>query len=232
MSELAGADTWQPPTLRVIGPGGAEAEQARQIEAARERGYREGLQQGQEAARQQAQTLLAEMTALWDAMQLPFADMEQDVHSHLLGLAVAISEAVLRRELRTDSDLIGRALEDALAALGRVEQTVEVTVSPQDHDLVVGLLDEEGVDHRLKADPNMLRGGCLLRAGQALVDARIETLVHEALVSIAGETRQVDSGGRETAAALSVGEIESIADRFSADGSPQPATPPAEADDD
>ena len=232
MSELAGADTWQPPTLRVIGPGGAKAEQARQIEAARERGYREGLQQGQDAARQQAQTLLAEMTALWDAMQLPFADMEEDVHSHLLGLAVAISEAVLRRELRTDSDLIGRALEDALAALGRVEQTVEVTVSPQDHVLVVGLLDEEGVDHRLKADPNMLRGGCLLRAGQALVDARIETLVHEALVSIAGETRQVDSGGRETAAALSVGEIESIADRFSADGSPQPAAPPAEADDD
>ena len=42
----------------------------------------------------------------------------------------------------------------------------------------------------------------------------------------------MDSGGRETAAALSVGEIESIADRFSADGSPQSATPPAEADDD
>ncbi|MGB0765531.1 MAG: hypothetical protein ACPGPG_09980, partial [Luminiphilus sp.] len=84
MSELAGADTWQPPTLRVIGPGGAKAEQARQIEAARERGYREGLQQGQDATRQQAQTLLAEMTALWDAMQLPFADMERNIHSHLL----------------------------------------------------------------------------------------------------------------------------------------------------
>lgn len=232
MSELAGADTWQPPTLRVIGPGGAKAEQARQIEAARERGYREGLQQGQDAARQQAQTLLAEMTALWDAMQLPFADMEEDVHSHLLALSLAMSKAVLRRELSTDRDAIGRALSDALAALGRVEQTLEVTINPQDHDLIAGLLDQEGVDHRLKADPNMLRGGCLLRAGKALVDARMETLVHEALITIAGETRQVDSSGRETAAALSVGEIESIAERFSGEGASQPATPPAEAGDD
>ena len=69
MSELAGAATWQPPALRVGTPADAEAEQARQLEAARERGYQEGLQRGQEAGRQQAQTLLAEMTALWDAMQ-------------------------------------------------------------------------------------------------------------------------------------------------------------------
>ena len=232
MSELAGAATWQPPALRVVTPADTEAEQALQLEAARERGYQEGLQRGQEAGRQQAQALLAEMTALWDAMQQPFADMEEDVHSHLLALSVAMSKAVLRRELSTDRDAIGRALSDALAALGRVEQTVEVTINPQDHDLIAGLLDQEGVDHRLKADPNMLRGGCLLRAGKALVDARMETLVHEALITVAGETRQVDSSGRETAAALSVGEIESIADRFGGEGTPPPNIAPAEADDD
>ena len=216
MSELSGAATWQPPVLRVIASGDAEAEQARRLEAVGEQGYQEGLQLGQEAGRKQAQTLLAEMTALWDAMQQPFADMEEDIHSHLLGLAAAVSKAVIRRELSTDREAIGRALHEALSALGRVEQTIEVTVSPADHDMVQGLLDDEGIDSRIKADPNMLRGGCLLRAGQALIDARIETMIHEALVTIAGETRQVDAGGLETAAALSVDDIESIADRFSA----------------
>ena len=60
----------------------------------------------------------------------------------------------------------------------------------------------------------------------------METLVHEALITVAGETRQIDSSGRETAAALSVGEIESIADRFGGEGMPRAATSPAEADDD
>jgi len=226
MSELSGAATWQPPVLRVIASGDAEAEQVRRLEEAREQAYQEGLQRGQEAGRKQAQTLLAEMTALWDAMQQPFADMEEDIHSHLLGLAAAVSKAVIRRELTTDREAIGRALNEALNALGRVEQPIEVTVSPADHDMVLGLLDDEGVDSRIKADPNMLRGGCLLRAGQALVDARIETMIHEALVAIAGETRQVDVGGLETAAALSVNDIESIADRFS--GASRSTTVPAQ----
>ena len=232
MSELAGAATWQPPALRVIAPGDAEAEQAQRLEEARERGYQEGLQRGQEAGRQQAQTLLAEMTALWDAMQQPFADMEQDVHSHLLAMSVAISEVVLRRELTTDRNAIGRALDGALAALGRVEQVVEVTVSPLDGELIAGLLEGAGIDSRLKTDPNMLRGGCLLRAGQALVDARIETLIHEALLTISGETRQVDNDGRETVAALSVDEIESIADRFNSPGMSRPETKGSGVEDD
>ena len=139
MSELASAATWQPPALRVITAADAQAQQAQQLEEARERGYQEGLQRGQEAGRVQAEALLEQMTALWDAMQQPFADMEENIHSHLMGLSLAMSEAVIRRELSSDRDAIARVLTEALSALGFVQTPIEVSVNPADHDVVAGL---------------------------------------------------------------------------------------------
>lgn len=219
MSEFASAAKWQPPALRVITIADAEAQQAQLLADAQERGYQEGLQLGQKAGRAQAEAVLAQMTALWDAMQEPFADMEENIHSHLMGLSLAMSEAVIRRELSTDRDAIARVLKEALSALGFVRTVVEVSVNPADHDVVTGLLSGENIDSRITADPNISRGGCLLRADRALVDMRVETMIRETLATIAGETRRVDSSGRETAPALSVTDIESIADRFNESGS-------------
>ena len=219
MSELAGAATWQPPALRVVTPADVEAQQAQLLAEAQERGYQEGLQRGQEAGRAQAETVLAQMTALWDAMQQPFADMEENIHSHLMGLSLAMSEAVIRRELSTDRDAIARVLTEALSALGFVQTPIEVSVNPADHDVVAGLLGGENIDSRITSDTNIQRGGCLLRADRALVDMRVETMIRETLSTIAGETRRVDDSGRETAPSLSVTDIESIADRFSGSSS-------------
>lgn len=225
MSELASAATWQPPALRVITAADAEAQQVQRLEEACERGYQEGLQRGQEAGRAQAEALVAQMTALWDGMQQPFADMEENIHSHLMGLSVAMSEAVIRRELSTDRDAIARVLTEALSALGFVQTAVEVSVNPADHDVVTGVLSGENIDSRITPDPNIQRGGCMLRADRALVDMRVETMIRETLTTIAGETRRVDDSGRETAPALSVSDIESIADRFS--GPPSAGANPA-----
>jgi len=219
MSELAGAATWQPPALRVVTPADVEAQQAQLLAEAQERGYQEGLQRGQEAGRVRAETVLAQMTALWDAMQQPFADMEENIHSHLMGLSLAMSEAVIRRELSTDRDAIARVLTEALSTLGFVQTPIEVSVNPADHDVVAGLLGGENIDSRITSDTNIQRGGCLLRADRALVDMRVETMIRETLSTIAGETRRVDDSGRETAPSLSVTDIESIADRFSGSAS-------------
>ena len=214
MSELTSAATWQPPALRVVSTADAQAQHAQLLAEAQERGYHEGLQRGQEAGRAQAETVLTQMTALWDAMQTPFADMEENIHNHLMGLCLAMSEAVIRRELSTDRDAIARVLTEALSALGFVRTLVEVGVNPADHEVVAGLLSGENIDSRISPDPSIQRGGCMLRADRALIDMRVETMIRETLTTIAGETRRVDDSGRETAPSLSVSDIESIANGF------------------
>lgn len=214
MSEPSVITPWQPPSLRVVNPARDQLTFEQELEQARQRGYQEGLRNGLEDGRQQARAMLAEMAALWDAMQQPFADMEHEVHSQLLGLAVSIAEAVLQRELKTDRDHIAKALELALDALGNIEQVVDVELSPRDVDMVSSLLGEEHIDHRIKTNPNIMPGGCRLRHGHALVDNTVEALIAETIASITERSRVTDAQGNEAARALDPEEIAAIAERF------------------
>ena len=69
MSEMSAAPLWQPPSLRVVNPAADKLTFEQELERARQQGYQEGLRQGLEEGRQQARNTLAEMSALWDAMQ-------------------------------------------------------------------------------------------------------------------------------------------------------------------
>lgn len=227
MSEMSAAPLWQPPSLRVVNPAADKLTFEQELERARQQGYQEGLRQGLDAGRQQARNTLAEMSALWDAMQQPFADMEHAVHSELTGLVVAIAEAVLHRELKTDKALITDALDRALSALAGSDGIVDVRVNPRDADLLTSLLDDNEIESRIKPDPNMMPGGCKLHRGHAFVDASIEAMIAEVVAAIADETRMTDAAGNETARALDPEELQTIAARFarpeSAGGNAQPA---------
>lgn len=214
MSDMNAAPLWQPPSLRVVNAEADRLTFEEELENARQRGYSEGLRQGQEEGRQQARNLLAEMSALWDAMQQPFADMEHEVHSQLTGLAIAIAESILRRELATDTDMIRQSFDTALAALGASEGLVEVSLNPKDADLVASLLDDNYLEGRIHPDPNIMPGGCRLRRGHALVDATIEQQLGKVVAEIADQARLTDSGGNETGRALDPDDIQAIAQRF------------------
>jgi len=215
MSDMNTAPLWQPPALRVVNAGADRLTFEEELENARQRGYSEGLRQGQEEGRQQARNLLAEMSALWDAMQQPFADMEHEVHSQLTGLTIAIAESILRRELATDTDVIRRSFDTALAALGTSEGVVEVSLNPRDADLVTSLLDDNYLEGRIHPDPNIMPGGCRLRRGHAQVDATIEQQLGRVVAEIADQARLADGAGNETARALDPDDIQAIAQRFS-----------------
>ena len=212
MSE--GAISWQPPALRVVNPVADKLTFEQELEQARLQGYQEGLRQGLDEGRQQARNTLAEMSALWDAMQEPFADMEHEVHSTLLGLSVALAKAVLRRELKTDREMMSQALSLALDALGHTRHELEVELNPRDVDLVRSLLADQAQEPRLKQNPNMMPGGCRLRSGSALVDATIESMVCTALEKITNRSRLTDESGAELAIPMSAEEVAAIARRF------------------
>ncbi|MEY2908535.1 MAG: hypothetical protein RLZZ602_1058 [Pseudomonadota bacterium] len=218
VAEMTTAALWQPPSLRVVNPVADKLTFDQELERARQQGYKEGLAQGQEEGRQQARTLLAQMSALWDAMQQPFADMEHEVHSELTGLAIAIAESVLRRELKTDRELINKAMLASLDALGSIEHTLDVELNPRDRNLVASLLDEQHIDYRIKENPNVMPGGCRLRHGHALVDNTIEALIAEIIAGVADQSRLTDAMGSEAARPLDGDEIASIAKRFAAGG--------------
>ena len=211
MSEPA-IERWQPRTITTVPTSHKSLEEV--AEAARKKGYAEGLAQGQAEARKQGEATAAELLALWQSMSKPIASQDVEVSEHLLALVVTLTHAVLERELSTDSELIKATLDEALMCLAESEAPLLVTLNPADKALVESLLEEKRLPAELVADTTMLRGGCRLDRGHALVDATIESRIRS-LVEMMGGSDLLSEQANQTSAVLDADRIQSIADRFS-----------------
>ena len=211
MSEPA-IERWQPRTITTVPTSHKSLEEV--AEAARIKGYAEGLAQGQAEARKQSEETAAELLALWQSMSKPIASQDVEVSEHLLALVVTLTHAVLERELSTDSELIKATLDEALMCLAESEAPLLVTLNPADKALVESLLEEKRLPAELVTDTTMLRGGCRLDRGHALVDATIESRIRS-LVETMGVGDPLSEQANETSAVLDADRIQSIADRFS-----------------
>ena len=211
MSEPA-IERWQPRTITTVPTSYKSLEEV--AEAARKKGYAEGLAQGQAEARKQGEETAAELAALWQSMSKPIASQDAEVSEHLLALVISLTYAVAERELSTDSELIKSTLDEALMCLAESEAPLTVTVNPADKALVEALLDEKRLSAELVADTTMLRGGCRLDRGHALVDATIESRIRSLVETMRGGD-PLSEQANETSAVLDAGRIQSIAYRFS-----------------
>ena len=211
MSEPA-IERWQPRTITTVPTSHKSLEEV--AEAARKKGYAEGLAQGQAEARKQSEETASELAALWQSMSKPIANQDVEVSEHLLSLVVSFTHAVLQRELSTDGELIKATLDEALMCLAESEAPLLVTLNPADKALVESLLEEKRLPAELVVDTTMLRGGCRLDRGHALVDATIESRIRSLVEKMVGGGPQLEPANNTTAV-LDADRIQSIADRFS-----------------
>ena len=211
MSEPA-IERWQPRTITTVPTSHKSLEEV--AEAARKKGYTEGLAQGQAEARKQGEATASELAALWQSMSKPIANQDVEVSEHLLALIVSLTHAVLERELSTDSELIKATLDEALLCLAESEAPLMVTLNPADKVLVESLLEEKRLPAEFVTDSTMLRGGCRLDRGHALVDATIESRIRSLIEKMVDGGPQSEPANKTTAV-LDADRIQSIADRFS-----------------
>jgi flagellar biosynthesis/type III secretory pathway protein FliH len=97
--------------------------------AIRQQAYDKGFAEGLAAGQAQAERVAAEMTALLNAMAMPFRDMDAVLLRELLELTERVVGAVLGREHELGVDL-EPILAEALAALGSSSVPVEVLLQP------------------------------------------------------------------------------------------------------
>lgn len=212
MSETA-HERWQPRTLTSVPTSRKSLEEV--AESARQQGYEAGFAKGEEEAKREGSHKAEQLAALWSSMEKPMADQDAEVSEYLLALVLAMVKSVLRRELITDASLIKDTLDRALELLAESRAPVEIRLNPADKSVVEAHLDEKRLIAELVSDNTVLRGGCSLSRGQAVVDASIEqqlrTLIEE-LVN--NDLSQGDEGQAKTP--LDPDQISAIAERFAA----------------
>ena len=214
MSETA-HERWQPRPLTSLPTSRKSLEEV--ADSARQTGYAEGFAKGEQEANQQGNQKVQELMALWASMEKPLANQDADVSEHLLSLVMAMVSAVLRRELSTDETFIRSTLEAALQALAKSRAPLEIRLNPADKAAVETHLGEQRLTAELVADNLVLRGGCHVSRGNALVDATIEQQC-QALLEQLVSVDQTSETAADSTTPLDPDRISEIASRFAPGG--------------
>lgn len=214
MSETA-QERWQPRTLSSVPTTRKSLEEV--AESARQQGYEDGFAKGEKEAKQLGSEQAQQLAALWSSMEKPIAEMDSEVSEYLLALVLAMVKSVLRRELTSDASFIKDTLDRGLEVLAESRAPLEIRLNPADKSIVEAHLGEQRLNADLMSDASIIRGGCHLSRGLALVDASIEQQL-EALIEQLVNTDSSVGDEVQLNTPLDPDKISAIAKRFSVGG--------------
>jgi flagellar assembly protein FliH len=147
-------------------------------------GLAEGKKQGLADGKTELDERLAQLTTLLDQLQRPLANVDEQVQQQLLQLALAMAQAVIGIEVKTNDQVILQALSEATAALPLDAATLLIKLNPADVAIVEQFYTKETLTERgwqLRAEPAVEQGGCLVESSRSSVDRSLSQRVQSSL---------------------------------------------------
>ena len=148
------------------------------------KGIEEGRKDGYEAAIKEHRPKLKQIEDSWNKSITEWDSIrdqvDREAHHSILQLALRLGEKIVRRQIEVDRDVAARQISDALSHVLRQVEVI-ARICPDDRSMLEDALPKlsAGFTHlkhiRLKDDPSVTRGGCVLQYGQGQIDATIET---------------------------------------------------------
>ncbi|MES9829027.1 MAG: flagellar assembly protein FliH [Candidatus Thiodiazotropha sp.] len=213
-SDLDQVMQWLPPemsdgkvgTPRTLQPSGAPptAGELQQLQKqAYEEGFEKGKQEGFEfghkeglaQAKRDIQHYTAHLNKLLSHFEQPLRDLDDQVEKELLSLVIAIVKQLLRREVKSDPNLIVGVVREALSVLPVSSNNVRLLLHPEDAELIreVYALGDNEVGWSLIEDPVINRGGCKVVTDISQIDGTLESRLTTLIAPLLASTRAVDS---------------------------------------
>ncbi|MCU7931196.1 MAG: flagellar assembly protein FliH [Candidatus Thiodiazotropha sp. (ex Codakia rugifera)] len=182
-----------PPTAAAL-----EKIQKQAYEEGFEKGKQEGFEFGHKEGLTQAQRDLNHYTSQLDKMlntfEHPLRDLDNQVERELLGLVIAIVKQLVRREVKSDPNLIIGVVREALSVLPVSSRNVRLLLHPEDAELIkeVYALGDTEVGWSLIEDPVINRGGCKVVTDTSQIDGTLESRLTSLIAPLLAGARAVD----------------------------------------
>lgn len=200
--EVPAVERWSLPPVQGPIVGRRDATRTREIEereraereAARLRGYEEGLAAGKAEMQARIAELDARISRLDSILQLlarPLEELDAQVERQLAALALTVGQQLARRELRADPAQVIAVIRECVSRLPASCRDVRVHLHPEDAAVVRERLAAPGQERAFSIvdDPTLSRGGCLIRSESSQIDARFESRLAALVNSVLGEER-------------------------------------------
>ena len=158
----------------------------------REQGQQDGFSQGQAEGKKQGlsegqdelNARLAQLSALLDQLQQPLANVDEQVQQQLLQLTLAMAQAVIAVEVKTNPQVIVQALSDAINALPLDAAHIQIKLNPADIAVIEQFYPPDVLTERgwqLRAEPAIEQGGCLVQSSRSSVDRSLTQRLQSSL---------------------------------------------------
>jgi flagellar assembly protein FliH len=153
-------------------------------------GHREGLEQ----TKQELQSYTSHMQQLLSSFETPLRDLDNQVERELLSLVIAIVKQLVRREVKSDPNLIIGVVREALSILPVNSRNVRLMVHPEDAELIreIYALGDSELGWSLVEDPVINRGGCKVVTETSQVDATLDSRLASLIAPLLAGARSVD----------------------------------------
>lgn len=169
------------------------------------KGYAQGEREGQAAATQRAEVLIARLSNTIDDIAALRAGMLHKTERDVVRMSIAIAERVLHRSLTEDPELL---LAMARVAIDRLGDGVVATIHlhPDDHRAMTSVRarrpDAVQAAVAIEADLTVARGGCIVRSEFGVIDLGLEAQIAELSRSLlrdgSSPAESPDTNGRVT----------------------------------
>ena len=216
--ELQGYASWQPGALgdpaalpRTAGWSAQEPKEEigedvwqQRIAQGRKEGYEDGYRDGMSALESFKRSHAEQMQAQWEQRTQAFCQqldaqwsgLEPAMADSLARAAVLLARSVLHAELQIKPEHVLDMAREAVLCVAGSARRIELQVHPQDEALVRAALGEwlQSRGAHLQTDSQVQRGGCLVQADIAQVDARLGTRWTAAALGLGSQLPWSDDG--------------------------------------
>jgi flagellar assembly protein FliH len=179
---------------------------AQELEAIHQQAYEEGFEKGKQEgfefghkeglnqAKHELQGYATKLDQLLETFEQPLRNLDNQVEKELLALVISIVKQLVRREVKSDPNLIVGVVREALSVLPVSSRNVRLLLHPEDAELIrdVYALGDTEVGWQLIEDPVINRGGCKVVTDTSQVDATLESRLTSLIAPLLAGARAID----------------------------------------
>jgi flagellar assembly protein FliH len=164
------------------------------FEKGKQEGFELGHKEGLSLARQELRHNIQRFDLLLETFEHPLHNLDGQVERELLSLVIVIVKQLVRREVKSDPNLIIGVVREALSILPISSRNVRLLVHPEDAELIrdIYALGESEVGWQLIEDPVINRGGCKVVTDTSQVDATLESRITSLIAPLLAGARAID----------------------------------------
>lgn len=144
------------------------------LKKSEEEGLKQGLEKAEEQIHAQVEDQNRRLEAIAKALLNPLEHEQEQLEKQLLGMVSQLTEAVIKRELMTDSSMVLSVIQETLLLLTNKEKNVTLYLNSQDIPVVKESLSESDLSISCEADDTLSVGGCRVDNQLTIIDASIE----------------------------------------------------------